>query len=71
MSAALQIYYTQFDAAFFKLPPPLQARIESRIDLMELRLATFPHHRLTGSSRFHLRVEGIGITRAETGNRSS
>jgi len=56
MSAALQIYYTQYDAAFFKLPPQLQMRIETRIDQMGLRLATFPHHRLTGSNRFRLRV---------------
>ena len=56
MSAALQIYYTRFDTAFFKLPPPIRTRIESRIDEMGLRLATFPHHRLTGSNRYRLRV---------------
>ena len=56
MSAALQIFYTHFDTAFFKLPPQLQARIEFRIDQMGLRLATFPHHRLAGSNRFRLRV---------------
>ena len=56
MSAALQIYYTRFDTAFFKLPPPIRTRIESRIDEMGLRLATFPHHRLTGSDRYRLRV---------------
>ena len=56
MSAALQIYYTRFDAAFFKLPPPIRTRIESRIDEMGLRLMTFPHHRLTGSNRCRLRV---------------
>lgn len=56
MSAALQIYYTRFDAAFFKLPPLVQARIEGKIDEMGLRLARFPHHHLTGSSRYRLRV---------------
>ena len=56
MSAALQVYYTPFDAAFFKLPPQVRARIESSIDEMGQRLATFPHHRLTGSNRFRLRV---------------
>jgi len=56
VSAALQIYYTPFDAAFFKLPEGTQARIESRIDEMGQRLATFPHHRLTGSNRYRLRV---------------
>ena len=45
MSAALQAFYTRFDADFFKLPPQLQARIESKIDPMGLRLADFPHHR--------------------------
>jgi len=45
MSAALQVFYTRFDAEFFKLPPQLRARIESRIDQMGLRLADFPHHR--------------------------
>jgi len=56
VSAALQVYYTRFDAAFFKLPPPIRTRIESKIDEMGLRLATFPHHRLTGSNRYRLRV---------------
>ena len=56
VSAALQVYYTRFDAAFFKLPPQVRARIESRIDEMGQRLATFPHHRLTGSNRYRLRV---------------
>ena len=46
VSAALQVYYTHFDAAFFKLPPPIRTRIESRIDETGLRLATFPRHRL-------------------------
>ena len=61
MSAALQIYYTRFDTGFFKLPPPIRTRIESRIDEMGLRLATFPHHRLTGSNRYRLRVGGCRI----------
>jgi len=56
VSAALQIYYTPFDAAFFKLPPLIQARIEAKIDEVGLRLRNFPHHRLAGSNRFRLRV---------------
>lgn len=56
MSAALQVYYTPFDAAFFKLPPRVRVRIESRIDEMGLRLGSFAHHRLTGSNRYRLRV---------------
>ncbi|MGO9202926.1 MAG: hypothetical protein ACLQM8_20590 [Limisphaerales bacterium] len=45
MSAALQAFYTRFDGDFFKLPVQLQARIESKIDPMGLRLTDFPHHR--------------------------
>jgi len=56
MSAALQIYYSVFDTAFFKLPPKVQSRIEGKIDDMGLRLKTFPHHRLKGHNRFRLRV---------------
>ena len=56
MSAAIQVYYTRFDAVFFKLPATVRARIEAKIDAMGLRLQTFPHHHLTGSSRFRLRV---------------
>lgn len=54
--SALQIFYTSFDAAFFKLPEPLRARIEGRIDEMGTRMRTFPHHRLKGSNRCRLRV---------------
>ena len=56
MSAALQIFYTRFDAAFFTLPAAVQLRIEAKIDGLGLRLDTFPHHRLTGSNRCRLRV---------------
>lgn len=56
MSAALQIYYSSFDAAFFKLPPKVQSRIEGKVDEMGLRLKSFPHHRLKGHNRFRLRV---------------
>jgi len=56
VSAALQIYYTRFDAEFFKLPQAVRTRIESRIDEIGLRLANFSHHRLTGRNRYRLRV---------------
>ncbi len=56
VSAALQICYTRFDAAFFKLPLSVRTRLEARIDEMGLRLAAFPHHPLTGSNRYRLRV---------------
>ena len=56
MSAAQQIFYSGFDAPFFKLPTNIQSRIEAKIDGMGLRLKTFPHHRLKGHDRFRLRV---------------
>jgi mRNA interferase RelE/StbE len=56
LSAALQIYYSAFDAVFFKLPPDVQNRIQMKIDQMGLRLKDFPHHRLSGSDRYRLRV---------------
>ena len=56
MSAALQIYYSGFDATFFKLPPQVRSRIEAKIDDIGLRLKTFPHHRLKGHDRFRVRV---------------
>jgi mRNA-degrading endonuclease RelE of RelBE toxin-antitoxin system len=56
VNAALQIYYTGFDVAFFKLPPAVRTRIEAKLDDLGLRLETFPHHRLTGSPRYRLRV---------------
>lgn len=56
MNAALQIYYTAFDAVFLKLPPDLRSRIEVKIDEMGERLDRFPHHHLSGSNRYRLRV---------------
>jgi mRNA interferase RelE/StbE len=56
VSAALQVYYTKFDAAFFRLPVLIRRRVETKIDEMGLMLATFPHHRLTGVNRYRLRV---------------
>jgi mRNA interferase RelE/StbE len=56
VSEALQIYYRAFDTDFFKLPIPVQKRIEEKIDNMGLRMLTFPHHRLKGSDRYRLRV---------------
>jgi mRNA interferase RelE/StbE len=56
MSVALQICYTTFDAAFFKLPPAVRARIETKIDEMGLRLKNFPHYRMKGHNRYRLRA---------------
>ena len=56
MSAATQVYYSSFDAVFLKLPAPLRARVEAKIDEIGLRLKSFPHHQLKGSNRFRARV---------------
>ena len=56
MSAALQVYSRDFDADFFKLPSPVQARIEARIDRLGLMLDRFPHLHMTGVDCYRLRV---------------
>jgi mRNA interferase RelE/StbE len=56
VSAAQQVFYTRFDAAFFRLPQTIRDRIETKIDEMGLRLNGFPHYHLTGSNRYRLRV---------------
>jgi mRNA interferase RelE/StbE len=56
VSAATQVYYASFDAAFVKLPPALRARIEQKIDEIGLRLQAYPHHRLKASNRYRARV---------------
>ena len=56
MSAATQIYYVKFDEVFLKLPPPIRARVQGDIDRIGLRLSTYPHHRLKGSTRFRARI---------------
>jgi mRNA interferase RelE/StbE len=61
VSAATQIYYASFDSAFLKLPPRLRARIEAELDHIGARLATYPHHRLKGSTRFRARVADYRI----------
>ena len=61
MSAATQIYYAKFDEAFFKLPPAIRTRVQEEIDRIGLRLSTYPHHRLKGSSRFRARVRDYRI----------
>lgn len=56
MSRALQIYYSSFDAVFLKLPEDVRRRIEAALDDMGLRLAAYPHYRMTGSTYCRLRV---------------
>ena len=52
MNAATQIASREFDADFFKLPPHFQLLIQKKIDEMGLRLAGFPHYRMTGLDKY-------------------
>jgi mRNA interferase RelE/StbE len=54
--AATQIAAREFDADFFRLPPAIQAQVQRKIDDMSLRLAMFPHYRMTGSDKYRLRI---------------
>jgi mRNA-degrading endonuclease RelE of RelBE toxin-antitoxin system len=56
VAAALQIWSPTFCRAFDALPPHLQRAIEVKIDDMGTRLASFPHHRLTGRNESRMRV---------------
>ena len=56
MSRALQIYYTAFDEVFLRLPDDVRHRMDAALDDMGLRLATYPHYRMTGSGNCRLRV---------------
>jgi mRNA interferase RelE/StbE len=54
--AATQIYSSDFDALFFKLPADLQTRVQRKLDDLGRRLDRFPHYQMTGSTAFRLRV---------------
>jgi mRNA interferase RelE/StbE len=56
LGSATQVYYSGFDTSFFRLPVNLQERIQARLDAMSHRLNNFPHHRLTGSDRYRVRI---------------
>jgi mRNA-degrading endonuclease RelE of RelBE toxin-antitoxin system len=56
MSRALQVYYSAFDEVFLRLPDDARHRIEVAVDDMGLRLGAYPHYRMTGGSRYRLRV---------------
>lgn len=56
MSAATQIYYDRFDAAFLQLSTSLRKRIELHIDQIGSRLDAYPHRRLKNSNDFRARV---------------
>jgi len=70
VSAATQVYYASFDAAFFKLPSALRARIEAKIDEIGSRLASYPHHRLKGSNRYRLASATTGSFMPSTWRRT-
>ena len=54
--SATQIAARQFDDDFFRLPSGTQELVQKKIDEMGLRLATFPHYRMSGSDKFRLRA---------------
>lgn len=54
--AATQRFSREFDAVLVRLPAVTQALILDKITEMGLRLAHFPHYRMTGRSEYRLRV---------------
>jgi mRNA interferase RelE/StbE len=54
--AATQIYSSDFDATFSRLPTGVQNRIQRKLDDLGRRLDTFPHYQMTGANAFRLRV---------------
>jgi len=54
--AATQIASREFDDDYFRLPTGIQLQVQQKIDTMGLRLAAFPHYRMTGSDKYRLRV---------------
>jgi mRNA-degrading endonuclease RelE of RelBE toxin-antitoxin system len=54
--AATRVHSPDFDADFSALPQKIQRQIEKKLDEMGLRLADYPHYRLTGSSECRFRI---------------
>lgn len=54
--AATRIHAPDFDADFSGLPQRVQNQIEKKLEDMGLRLADYPHCRLTGSTECRFRV---------------
>jgi mRNA interferase RelE/StbE len=54
--SATQIYSSDFDKGFYKLPVETQARIQQKLDEIGRRLESYPHYQMTGTSAFRLRV---------------
>ena len=61
MRRATEIYSREFDTRFFALPARCRELIEAKICELELRLESFPHHRLQGRTEFRLRVGDFRI----------
>ena len=56
MAAALQIWSATYSKAFDALTASIRGSVQSKIDDMGLRLATFAHQRLSGRSECKLRI---------------
>lgn len=56
MSAALQVWSHTYSKSFDSLPLPIQQVVQRKVDEMGTRLASYPHHRLTGRPECRLRV---------------
>ena len=54
--AATRVYSSDFDKDFAELPARIQRLIESKLHEMSLRLADYPHYRLTASTDCRFRV---------------
>lgn len=55
-AAATQVFHTGFEQGLLRLPPEMRQRVEAKIDDIGMRLASYPHYRLSGSNRFRARV---------------
>jgi len=53
---ALQIWSHTFCKAFDRLSAAVQESVRRKLDEMEARLDSYPHHRLTGHPEYRLRV---------------
>lgn len=53
---ATRVHSPDFDADFSALPQKIQGQIEKKLNAMGLRLADYPHYRLTASTEGRFRV---------------
>ena len=54
--AATRIYSPEYEFDSAALPRKMQEQIEKKLHEMGLRLAEYPHYRLTGSTQCRLRA---------------